>query len=73
MSDQEKRDLREKFCRGLAFSYEKLLRQKAALKQDMVIADENGQPLIVPAQELLAIYESGEHVRNTCASQTDML
>ena len=71
MSEQEKRDLREKICSGLAISYENLLRRKAALKQDMVIADENGQPLIVPAQELLAIYESGEHSCNTCTSQAD--
>ncbi len=54
MSEQEKIDIRNKINEGLKKSYEALLRRKAALGQDMVIADANGQPLIVPAAELLA-------------------
>lgn len=54
MSEQEKIDIRAKINEGLKKSYEALLRRKAALGQDMVIADANGQPLIVPAAELLA-------------------
>lgn len=42
---------------GLKKSYENLLRRKAALGQDMVFADENGMPRIVPAREALAEYE----------------
>lgn len=57
MSEQEKTDLREKICQGLKRSYENLLRRKAALGQDMVFADENGMPRIVPAREALAEYE----------------
>ncbi|MBS7347562.1 MAG: hypothetical protein SO542_06555 [Muribaculaceae bacterium] len=57
MSEQEKIDLREKICKGLKQSFENLLRRKAALGQDMVFADENGQPRIVPAREALAEYE----------------
>lgn len=56
MSEQEKIDLREKICAGLKQSYENLLRRKAALGQDMVFADENGLPRIVPAKEALADY-----------------
>ncbi len=56
MSGQEKIDLREKICNGLKQSYENLLRRKAALDQDMVFADENGLPRIVPAKEALAEY-----------------
>ncbi len=56
MSEQEKIDLREKICIGLKASYENLLRRKAALDQDMVFADENGLPRIVPAKEALAEY-----------------
>lgn len=56
MSEQEKKDLREKICKGLKKSYEDLLHRKAALNQDMVFADENGQPRIVPAREALAEY-----------------
>ena len=58
MSEQEKRDLKEKIIKGLKKSYEDLLRRKAALGQDMVFADKNGQPRIVPAREALADYES---------------
>ena len=57
MSEQEKIDLREKICKGLKQSFENLLRRKAALGQDMVFADENGQPRIVPAREALPEYE----------------
>lgn len=57
MSEQEKRDLKDKICNGLKQSYENLLRRKAALGQDMVFADENGQPRIVPAREALSEYE----------------
>lgn len=57
MSEQEKIELRKKITAGLKMSYENLLRRKAALGQDMVFADENGQPRIVPAKEALAEYE----------------
>ncbi len=61
MSEQEKIDLREKICKGLKQSYENLLRRKAALDQDMVFADENGLPRIVPAKEALAEYSQSNH------------
>lgn len=54
MSEQEKRELIERLDNGLKQSYEALLRRKAALGQDMVIADVDGQPVVVPAAELLA-------------------
>ncbi|MBD5234623.1 MAG: hypothetical protein HDS65_10690 [Bacteroidales bacterium] len=57
MSEQEKLELKEKILQGLKQSYENLLRRKAALGQDMVFADENGQPRIVSAREALADYE----------------
>ncbi|MBD5175451.1 MAG: hypothetical protein HDT06_06495 [Bacteroidales bacterium] len=37
-------------------SYENLLRRKAALGQDMVFADENGMPRVVPAKIALEEY-----------------
>ncbi|MDE5662647.1 MAG: hypothetical protein K2I37_01255 [Muribaculaceae bacterium] len=58
MSDKEKLDIIETLDKGLEQSYENLLRRKAALGQDMVFADENGQPRIMPAREALAEYES---------------
>ena len=58
MSDKEKLDIIETLDKGLEQSYENLLRRKAALGQDMVFADENGQPRIVSAREALTEYES---------------
>ena len=58
MSEQEKRELKEKLEKGLKQSYENLLRRKAALSQDMVFADENGMPRVVPAKEALKEYEN---------------
>lgn len=55
--------IRNKINEGLKKSYEALLRRKAALGQDMVIADANGQPLVVPAAELLAKREAEKQNR----------
>ena len=57
MSEQEKQELENKICEGLKQSYEDLLRRKAALGQDMVFADKNGMPRVVPAEEALEEYE----------------
>ena len=57
MSEQEELILFEKIDKGLKKSYEDLLRRKAALGQDMVFADENGMPRVVPAKEALKEYE----------------
>lgn len=58
MSEQEELKLFEKINKGLSESFENLLRRKAALGQDMVFADENGQPRIVPAREALEEYKN---------------
>lgn len=50
--------IRNKINKGLKKLYEALLRRKAALGQDMVIADADGQPLVVPAANLLAKREA---------------
>lgn len=63
MSEQEKIDLIQKLNQGLKQSYESLLRRKAALGQDMVFADENGQPRVVPAKQALAEYERKYNIR----------
>ena len=54
MSEQEKIALRAKIRKGLKESYENLLIRKAALGQDVVIADANGHPIVVSAAELLS-------------------
>ncbi|MBD5216638.1 MAG: hypothetical protein HDS78_09040 [Bacteroidales bacterium] len=56
MSEEDIITLREKLSKGLKESYENLLRRKAALGQDMVFADENGMPRVVPAKIALEEY-----------------
>lgn len=56
MSDKEKLNIINNLDKGLEKSYEDLLRHKAALNQDMVFADDNGLPRIVPAKEALKEY-----------------
>ena len=63
MSEQEEIRLFDKISNGLKESYETLLKRKAALGQDMVIADASGQPVVVPAADLLAKRE--EKIRET--------
>ena len=63
MSEQEEIRLFDKISNGLKQSYETLLKRKAALGQDMVIADAYGQPVVVPAADLLAKRE--EKIRET--------
>lgn len=53
MSEQEELTLFERVSNGLKISYESLLRRKAALGQDMVVAGADGKPIVVPAKELL--------------------
>ena len=57
MSEQEELILFDKLEKGLNQSYENLLRRKAALGQDMVFADNNGMPRIVPAKDALKEFE----------------
>lgn len=64
MSEQEKIELHKKIYDGLKKSFEDLLRRKAALGQDMVFADENGKPRIVPACQALADYEARKAAEN---------
>ena len=64
MSEQEKIELHKRIYEGLKKSFEDLLRRKAALGQDMVFADENGKPRIVPAPQALADYEARKAAEN---------
>lgn len=64
MSEQDEIKLFDKIEKGLKQSYENLLRRKAALNQDMVFADEEGNPYIVPARDALLDYESKRERKN---------
>ena len=64
MSEQDELILFDKIDKGLKQSYEDLLRRKAALGQDMVFADENGMPRVVPAKEALKEYEKNQAIKN---------
>ncbi len=51
MSEQEKIELSDKLNKALKDSYYKMLDLKKKLGQTVIIADENGMPLEVTAEE----------------------
>lgn len=55
MSEQEKIILREKLNEGLAWSYEKMLRDKAS-RNENVLVSKNGVPVSEPAKKVLKKY-----------------
>ena len=52
MSEQEKIILREKLNEGLAWSYEKMLREKAS-RNENVLVSKDGMPVSEPARKVL--------------------
>ena len=52
MSEQEKIILREKLNEGLAWSYEKMLRDKAS-RNENVLVSKDGMPVSEPARKVL--------------------
>ena len=55
MSEQEKIILREKLNKGLAWSYEKMLCDKAS-RNENVLVSKNGVPVPEPATKVLKKY-----------------
>lgn len=55
MSEQEKIILREKLNKGLARSYEKMLRDKASRNENILVS-KNGVPVSEPAKKVLKKY-----------------
>lgn len=53
MSDKEQIILFDKILKGTREAQRALYKRKAKLGEDVVIADGNGQPLVIPASEAL--------------------
>lgn len=53
MSEQEEIKLFDRIRENIRDAQRKLFERKAKLGENVVIADENGQPFIVPAAEVL--------------------
>lgn len=53
MSDQDKINLSDKITEGIRKAQKALFERKAKLGESVVIADENGQPITVPAEDFL--------------------
>lgn len=49
-------DLFEKIHQGIIAAQREMVERKAKLGESIVIADENGQPKIIPASEALNLY-----------------
>ena len=57
MSEQELREYDKMLNDGLIASYEKMLKFKMKLGQDIVISDENGNPVTISAEEAWRRYQ----------------
>lgn len=53
MSDQDKINLSDRITEGIRKAQRELFERKAKLGESIVIADENGQPVIIKAEDYL--------------------
>lgn len=53
MSENEEKVMFAKIREGIILAQRRMLERKAKLGENVVIADENGMPISVPASELL--------------------
>ena len=60
MSEQELKEYDKLLNDGLKASYEKMLQLKMRLGQDIVTSDENGNPVIMSAEEAWCRYQQSE-------------
>ena len=53
MSDQDKINLSDRITEGIRKAQRELFERKAKLGESIVIADDNGQPIIIKAEDYL--------------------
>lgn len=56
MSEEEKIELFERIGQGIRKAQRQMVERKAALGQNIIIADGEGQPIEIPAKEALGLY-----------------
>lgn len=56
MSEEKDINIFESISNSIAKAQRKLVEQKAKLGENVVIADKNGQPLIISAKDALHLY-----------------
>lgn len=57
MSEKKEIALAERIHQGIVSAQRKMLIQKAKLGESVVVADEHGQPRVIPAEEALRLFE----------------
>ena len=60
MSEQETRECFEKIRKGIREAQRKMFERKMKLGEEVVIADENGMPLVISAEEALRRFDARE-------------
>ena len=60
MSEQETREFFEKIRKGIREAQRKMFERKMKLGEEVVIADENGMPLVFSAEEALRRFDARE-------------
>lgn len=58
MSEQEEIKLFNRIRENIQEAQRKMFERKAKLGESVVIADENGKPILVPASEIIAIQKA---------------
>lgn len=61
MSEPEEIELFERIVENIRQAQRKLFERKAKLGEDIVIADENGQPLVIKAEDYLKQIDSNDN------------
>ena len=60
MSEQESIELYARLRECIRKTQRRMVERKAKLGESIVIADENGMPLVISAQEALPLYSGGK-------------
>ena len=60
MSEQETREFFEKIRKGIREAQRTMFERKMKLGEEVVIADENGMPLVISAEEALRRFDARE-------------
>lgn len=65
MSEQDKINFSDKITEGIRKAQKAMFERKAKLGENVVIADENGQPIIVPASQIVGMHPGASATNET--------
>lgn len=57
MSDKEVNEFTEKLRNGLLLAEKRLLQERAARGETVILSDDHGNPIAVPARDIIAVHK----------------